>query len=243
MTSFSISACATDRARAEDNDQFDGKADVLISMLSVWPSTEMRPSISLTRSRTLSSTSMNSGCRSADPEPNEPFSLILMVMERKPDSISSWPPRISLSRLSSRFSTSRRVSMTSSWIWAILSSSVSSSAGLGSRAWSGLIWTVSSIPEGSFRAILSCCTPKAFFMEPAMSLYFWASISENDSSSTKKHINRDIRSAKVAIHLGDPPASSMALLLHSGYQAAAALPTALASSAFLLSSSRCLGFR
>ena len=41
-------------------------------------------------------------------------------------------------------------------------------------------------------------------MEPANCLNLSTSISENDRRSTKKHINKDIRSANVAIQAGAP---------------------------------------
>ena len=60
------------------------------------------------------------------------------------------------------------------------------------------------VPLGiSFTSILFC-TPKANFIDPAICLNFKTSISEKDSNSTKKHINNDIKSAKVPIHAGSP---------------------------------------
>ena len=60
------------------------------------------------------------------------------------------------------------------------------------------------VPRGTSFFLSSFCTPKASDMEPATCLYFFASISENASNKIKKHINRDIKSAKVPIQAGEP---------------------------------------
>ena len=57
---------------------------------------------------------------------------------------------------------------------------------------------------GISSATTSRCTPNAIFMEAAICLNFSTSISEKESSSTKKHIKSDIRSANVPIHAGAP---------------------------------------
>ncbi|MNY73152.1 hypothetical protein D3C86_2118760 [compost metagenome] len=53
------------------------------------------------------------------------------------------------------------------------------------------------VPLGMSLTSRIFCTPKAFSMEPAICLNFCTSISAKESSSTKKHISSDIRSAKV----------------------------------------------
>ena len=49
---------------------------------------------------------------------------------------------------------------------------------------------------------------KGWAIDPAKRLNFIASISEKDNSSTKKHINNDIKSAKVASQAGKPAGQS-----------------------------------
>ncbi len=51
---------------------------------------------------------------------------------------------------------------------------------------------------------ISRCTPKASFIDSAIFLKRMASTSAKESSSTKKHINNDMRSAKVASQGGRP---------------------------------------
>ena len=60
------------------------------------------------------------------------------------------------------------------------------------------------VPLGMSLTSILFCTPKANFIEPAICLNFNTSISENANSNTKKHINNDIKSAKVPIHAGKP---------------------------------------
>jgi hypothetical protein len=60
------------------------------------------------------------------------------------------------------------------------------------------------VPLGGSLAVTSVCTPKVSFSDPDISLNFSASISENDSINTKKHIKSTIKSANVISHGGDP---------------------------------------
>jgi hypothetical protein len=81
--------------------------------------------------------------------------------------------------------------------WTTFSAVGSGIAGLNSRA-SRLV------PFGVSVAVTSVCTPNASVRGPDMSLNFSASISENDSMSTKKHMSRTMRSANVVNHGGAP---------------------------------------
>lgn len=69
------------------------------------------------------------------------------------------------------------------------------------------------VPLGGSLALNFCCTPKAWFMEPASRLNFNTSISENESNKTKKHMSSDIRSANVMTQAGKPESSSPPLHL------------------------------
>ena len=63
-------------------------------------------------------------------------------------------------------------------------------------------WATTLVPFGIVRTSTSDCTPNASFIEPESCLNLAASISENASSSTKKHISSVIRSAKVITQAG-----------------------------------------
>jgi hypothetical protein len=89
------------------------------------------------------------------------------------------------------------------------------------------------VPLGGSFTSSTFCTPNAWVIEPANRLNFIASISENDSNSTKKHISSDIKSAKVPIHAGDPGGGQSGQLASSLFIRPAANPYGLAySSAF-----------
>ena len=76
-------------------------------------------------------------------------------------------------------------------------------------------WAMILMPLGGSRTLTSRCTPKASFIEPAISLYLFLSISEKENSSTKKASNSDIRSAKVITHAGMPSGQSCSSHSHS----------------------------
>src|SRR5690606_15284482 len=71
----------------------------------------------------------------------------------------------------------------------------SGTPGLNSRA-------IRLVPFGGSFVLICICTPRASCMDPASSLNFATSISENDSISTKKHRSSTDRSANVTIHGG-----------------------------------------
>lgn len=79
-------------------------------------------------------------------------------------------------------------------------------------------------PFGIVCALSFSWIPKESLIEPASCLNFITSISEKDNKSTKKHSNKDIKSANVAIHAGAPTAghffsvSSSAILLYSSLE-------------------------
>jgi len=79
------------------------------------------------------------------------------------------------------------------------------------------------VPFGMSLTSILFCTPKANFIEPAICLNFRTSISENDKSSTKKHINSDIKSANVPIHAGNPGGGHLHLsaIINSRYSSVA----------------------
>jgi len=110
----------------------------------------------------------------------------------------------------------------SCWVcWRTSSSSVGS--GRPGEKWSN----TGLVPMGISIAGTSRCTPKACSSDSAICLNLVASISAKESSSTKKHISSDIRSAKVMTQAGMERFSS------SGSSMATAQSSAL----------RCLGGR
>ena len=216
-----MSTSATDTARLVDNSQFERKRSLEIGRSSVCPATVMRPVFFRRMRAILISVGLNSSCTSAKPDRNEVFSRTWMMTLEPCVATATAPSAISSSR-------ALRIRSASSSI-RVFSPSSSSGSSNSSVFWfeSTVNWRTSLIivgcglpglnsraitlvPFGIVRASISACTPNAFFMEPDSCLNFAASISENASNRTKKHMSSVIRSANVMTQAGTPPDSSSA---------------------------------
>jgi len=202
--------------------------------LSVCPSIKMLPLISFRAKPVLSNTARKPISNCADPEGKEPFSRIRIMMVRASLSTSICPASISAFRSRRSISASNSVSSISICISSVIRSftslasdstasglpmrrelrswlvvtcwMVSKGVGCGMPGWNSVATTL--VPLGTEVSSICCCTPKASFIDSAICLYLITSSSEKDRIRTKKHISRDMRSAKVAIHKGAPAALS-----------------------------------
>ena len=127
---------------------------------------------------------------------------------RAPFSLPSWPdsalgpPPLRPFSPSSRLRFLSPVSRYSFMVSVVICSTMLKGVGSGRPALNS--WAMMLMPLGGSLTLCLRCTPKASRMDPAICLYLATSISEKESSSTKKHISSDIRSAKVMTQAGAP---------------------------------------
>ena len=183
------------------------------------------------RSRILAITGMYSSFKVADPGVKDPLSCTLIMIFLPSVSISMLPSSISrlstaanwialsfacscsscsfcrsaspckLSRISDSPLSARISKVFMSLLIVICRTSFN---GVGSGLPGLNSWAIIEVPLGTSSTFIRFCTPKASRIDPANCLNLSTSISEKDSSSTKKHINSAIKSPKVASQAGRP---------------------------------------
>ncbi len=177
---------------------------------SVWPATRISPGTVARTPAIRLRVGTKLRWMMALPEGNEPFSRMRMMTSPSLRSTSSTSSRISgasscrsratsLSASASRRARKSTVCFVSSTVFCRITL-----MGVGCGFPGLYSWAMMLVPLGDSEALISRCTPNAAFIEPATCLYFCRSISEKESSSTKKQSTRVIRSAKVITHPGSP---------------------------------------